>query len=272
MSLPDGFSSAATGSSAPKPLWPQRLLLALTLIAAAATLFLPANQSAPVDAFALVLAAAASVAILARTLPLQSVLFAALITALMGGAALGLSARTGLPFGPVSFGDTTGPLLFNSVPWLVPFIWIVAILNSRGVSRLMLRPWRKMKNYGFLLMGLTVGLTVAFDLALEPFARAKHLWLWQPTKISLTWQGASPLVFLGWTFVSGLILAVIMPYLIRKQPGNPSKPDFAPLALWLGTLIVFGVTAARAGMWPAVVLDGILVVVVATLSWRGAKW
>lgn len=272
MSLPEGFSGNARSSTASKPLWPLRLLLALTLVTAAASLFIPARQSAPVDAFALVAAAAASVAILARTLPLQSVLFAAFITALIGGAALGLSAQTGLPFGPVSFGNTHGPLLFNCVPWTVPFLWIVAILNSRGVARLVLRPWRKVKNYGFLLMALSLVLILAFDFALEPFARAKHLWLWQPTKISLTWQSASPLVFLGWTFVSGLILAVIMPYLIRKQPGNPSGPDFAPLALWLGALVVFGVAAAGAGMWPAVILDGVLGLIVAGLCWRGARW
>ena len=272
MSLPEGFSGNARNSTAPKPLWPLRLLLALALVSAIASMFMPVRQSAPADAFAIVLAAAASVAILARTLPLQSVLFAALITALIGGAGLGLSAQTGLPFGPVSFGDIHGPLLFNCVPWKVPFLWIVAILNSRGVARLVLRPWRKVKNYGFLLMTASVVLTLAFALALEPFARAKHLWLWQPTKISLTWQGASPLVFLGWTFVTGLILAVIMPYLIRKQPGNPSAPDFTPLALWLGAMVVFGTTAARAEMWLVVALDGILSLVVAGLSWRGAKW
>jgi uncharacterized membrane protein len=209
---------------------------------------------------------------LARTLPLQSVLFAAFITALIGGAAHGLSARTGLPFGPVSFGEMSGPQLFNCVPWTVPLIWVVAIFNSRGVARLVLRPWRKVKNYGFLLMGLTAALALAFDVALEPLARAQHLWLWQPTKISVTWFGASPLSFLGWIFVTTLILAVIMPYLIRKQPGNQSTPDFTPLALWLGAVALFAIHAAQSAIWPAVAVDGILVAVVAGFCWRGAKW
>jgi uncharacterized membrane protein len=272
MSLPDGFSPPASATTAPKPLWPQRLLLVLTLVAGIASLFVPARQSAPVDAFALVLAAAASVAVLARTLPLQSVLFAAFITMLIGGAAHALSARTGLPFGPLSFGEQSGPQLFNCVPWTVPFFWVVAIFNSRGVVRLILRPWRKVKNYGFLLMAFTALLALAFDFALEPFARAKHLWLWHPTKISITWHSASPLVFLGWIFVTGIILAVIMPYLIRKQPGSPSTPDFAPLALWLGAIGLFGVNAAQAGLWSAVMLDGIIAVTISVLCWRGAKW
>lgn len=272
MSLPNGFAPAASGATAPKPMWPLRLLLALTLVAALASLFVPARQSAPVDAFLLVLAAAASVAILARSLPLQSVLFAAFITALIGGAAHGLSARTGLPFGPVSFGEMSGPQLFNCVPWTVPVIWVVAIFNSRGVARLILRPWRKVKTYGFWLMGLTAVLVLAFDVALETFARVKHLWLWHPTKLSINWHGASPLVFLGWFFVTSLILAVIMPYLIRKQPGSPSAPDFAPLALWLGALVIFSVNAALSGLWLALIVDAVLIVAVGVLCWRGAKW
>lgn len=272
MSLPAGFTNSGPSKSTVPPAWPVHLLLTLTLVTAVAGLFVPTKQVAPADGFALALAAATSVAILARTLPLQSVLFAAFITALIGGAAHGLSARTGLPFGPVSFGEMSGPQLFNCVPWTLPLIWVVAIFNSRGVARLMLRPWRKVKNYGLLLMGLTTALALAFDVALEPFARAKHLWLWQPTKISLTWQGASPLSFLGWAFVSAMILAIIMPYLIRKQPGNSSGPNYAPLALWLGAIILFTVSAAQAGLWSALALNVILAGGGAIFSWRGAKW
>jgi hypothetical protein len=78
--------------------------------------------------------------------------------------------------------------------------------------------------------------------------------------------------FVGWTFVSLLILAIIMPYLIRKQPGNPSAPDFAPLALWLGAIFLFGCNAAEAGLWAAVIVNATLAAVATTFSWRGAKW
>ena len=261
-----------SGTTLKKRDWPHYLILTLTLAAAAATLFNPSGTTSNLDALLLLLATAGSISSLARTLPLQSVLFAAFITALVGGAAHGLSARTGLPFGPLSFGATSGPQLFNTVPTTVLLLWIIVIFNSRGVARLMLRPWRRVKNYGFLLMGLTTLLALAFDVALEPFARVKHLWLWQPTKISLTWHGASPLSFLGWTFVSLLILAVIMPYLIRKQPGNPSAPDFAPLALWLGAIVFFSVSVAQANLWMAVTVNVVIASVAAIFSWRGAKW
>ena len=255
-----------------KKAWPQQLLLVLTLAAAAGTFFNPPSTTSNLDLLLVLLATAASIATLARQLPLQSVLFAAFITALVGGATHGLSARTGLPLGPLSFGETAGPQLFNTVPWTVGLIWIIALFNSRGVARLILRPWRRVKTYGFLLIGLTALLALAFDLALEPFAQVKHLWLWQPTKIPVSWHGASPLSLLGWTFVSLLILVIIMPYLIRKQPGNPSAPDWSPLALWIGAMALFTVSAAQGGLWAAMTVNIILASVATVFSWRGARW
>jgi uncharacterized membrane protein len=247
-------------------------LLTLTLVAAVSTGFQPAGATGNLDAALLLLATVSSIAIAARNLPLQSVLFAAFITALIGGAANGLSARTGLPFGPLSYSTTSGPQLFKTVPWTVPLLWVVALFNSRGVARLMLRPWRRVKTYGFLLMGLTAALAVAFDFALEPFAHVKHLWLWQPTRIPVTWHGASPISFFGWVCVAVLILAIITPLLIRKQPGDRSGPDYAPLALWLGAIILFSVIAAQAGLWSALTVNALLAAAAALFSWRGARW
>jgi hypothetical protein len=65
---------------------------------------------------------------------------------------------------------------------------------------------------------------------------------------------------------------IIMPYLIRKQPGNPSAPDFAPLGLWAGALALFGVVAVMAGFWPAALLNAGLIAAISVLSWRGAQW
>lgn len=270
-SNPGTVQKPASGTATKKN-WPHYLIITLTLLTAAATLFNPAGTTSNLDALLLCLATAGSISILARQLPLQSVLFAAFITGLIGIAAHGLSARTGLPFGPLSFGESVGPQLFNTVPWTVGLIWIIAIFNSRGVARLILRPWRKVKNYGFVLIGLTALLALAFDFALEPFAHAKHFWFWQPTKLHVTWHGASPLSFLGWTFVTLMILGVIMPYLIRKQPGSHSGADRSPLALWLGAIGLFAVNSAQAGEWAAVIADILIAGIAALFSWRGAKW
>ncbi len=263
---------AAGETALQKNVWPHRLIMALVLPAAAATLFDAPGTTGVFDTLLLLLATAGSISALVRQLPLQSVLFAAFITALIGTAAHGLSERTGIPLGPLSFGETVGPQLFNTVPWSVGLIWIIAIFNSRGVARLVLRPWRKVRTYGFLLMGLTAGLALVFDLALEPYAHVKRFWFWHPTKIPFTWHGASPMSFIGWTFVALIILAVIMPFLIRKQPGKSSRPDFNPLVIWIGALALFGVAAAQAGYWTAAGVDAAAAVVVTIFSWRGAKW
>jgi hypothetical protein len=152
-------------------------------------------------------------------------------------------------------------------------LWIVAVFNARGMARLILRPWRKVKNYGFWLIGLTAVLAVAFDVALEPFAwHVKHFWLWQPTKIAVTWQGTTLLNFFGWLFISVLILAFATPSLIKKQPGNPSQPDLHPLAVWLGAFILFAAGAAGAGLWWPAGVDAAIAGVTTVFAVRGAKW
>jgi uncharacterized membrane protein len=251
-----------------------RALNALLGIALIVEILAPGFSSS-LDAVTIVLAAAASIAGLSRQLPLQNVLQAALLTALIGGIAHGLSANPNLsiPFGPVVFNPACGAKIFNAVPWTVPLLWIIAIFNARGVARLILRPWRKVKNYGFWLIDLTALLAVAFDFALEPFAwHVKHFWLWQRTKISVNWFGVSPLNFIGWLFVSLLILAFVTPSLIKKQPGSPGAPDFHPLAVWLGALLLFAAGSAGAGLWWSVGVDAAIAAVTAAFAVRGAKW
>ena len=244
---------------------------ALVLAAQGLSLDLPGKPGWP-EALLLLLATAGTITALARHLPLQNVLLAAFVIALLGGAAHALGVTMGIPFGPFQFGPETRPHLFNTLPWALPLIWVVAILNSRGVARLMLRPWRKIRNYGFWLLGMTALLTTLFDLALEPFAaRVKHYWLWLPTKFPLTWQGAPLVNFLSWATVSLLILAFVTPALINKNPVRRT-PDFHPLAVWLGVILLFCLASATHGMWPAAALDGVLAVLVAAFAIRGGRW
>jgi uncharacterized membrane protein len=247
-------------------------LLTLLGVAAAVVIIRP-DASVTLDAALILLATAASITALVRQLPVQNVLLAAAITALIGGAAHGLSARMSIPFGPMIFDHTSGWEIFGAVPWTLPLLWIVAIFNSRGMVRLILRPWRKTKNYGWWLIGLTALLAVAFDVALEPYAQpVKHLWRGLPTKLAANWHGASPLNFLGWAFISLFILAFITPSLIRKQPNNPSAPDFAPLALWVGGIAFFAVSSAAAGLWSAVIVDAVFIGIATVFAVRGARW
>lgn len=100
-----------------------------------------------------------------------------------------------------------------------------------------------------------------------------HFWLWQPTKMPAMWQGASPLDPIGWFFMTLLILALVTPSLIRKQPGSSHQPmDYHPVAVWLGALLLFAAGAARTGAKEPVWPDAVLAAVTLTFVVRGAKW
>jgi len=241
----------------------------LTAVVAVAT---KAEANWPV-ALLLLLATSGTLVMLARQLPAQNVLLAAFVIAFIGSIAHGIGAKSGLPFGPFMFDPEAGLKLFGTLPWALPLLWVVAVLNSRGVARLILRPWRKIRAYGFWLIGLTALLTMLFDCALEPFAaHAKHYWIWTTTGYSLTPQGAPASNSVGWFAVTLLILAFITPAMINKQLSKRSAPDLHPLAVWLGAVLLFATGAAVHGFWPAVATDAIILTTVTVFAIRGACW
>lgn len=256
--------------------WPLTVLALVAFAVAFVSLWTSTRQPEKPEwpnALLISLATASTVVALLRRLPTQNVLWAALIIAVIGGAAHAVSELTDMPFGPFVFGPEAGPKLFKTLPWVVPLLWVFAILNSRGVARLILRPWRKTKTYGFWVIGFTTTLMMLFDFALDPFAsRVNHYWLWTPTKFPVTWQGAPPVNFLSWAVLSLLILAFVTPLLINKRPRGKSSPDYHPLGLWLGALLLFAVAAALKGLWPAVAVDTGIGVFTAVFAIRGGWW
>jgi uncharacterized membrane protein len=259
--------------------WVHRLLslllavaFALVLATSCTDIAFPGNPGWP-EALLISLATVSTLVALSRQLPPQNVLLAAGGIALIGGAAHVMGATMSFPFGPFIFGDSLGPKIFNTLPWAIPLLWVVTILNSRGVARLILRPWRKTRTYGFRVIGLTAALTMLLDFAFEPFAsRVKHYWLWEPTKFPLAWQGAPLSNFLGWAVVSLLILAFVTPVLIRKRPVPKRPPDFHPLGVWLGAVLLFAAASATHELWPAVGTDAAIGIVTIVLAVRGARW
>jgi putative membrane protein len=209
---------------------------------------------------------------LSRQLPGQNVFLAAGIIAAISGTAMAVGALSGIPFGPYIFTDAAGPRIFNVLPWSIPVVWIIIILNARGVARLILRPWRKGRLYGYRLIGVTAALTVAFDFAFEPFAtHVKDYWLWEPTKMGLLWQGTPPTNFLGWLVTALLILAFVTPALINKSH-QKFPPDYHPLAVWLLLSLLFATGEVKHQLWTAagfVVVAGIATTFMAI---RGARW
>src|ERR1017187_1664404 len=128
------------------------------------------RKAGNLEALLLLSATACTLTSLARRLPGQNVLLAAAIIAVIGGAVHTLGVFASIPFGPFIYTASAGLQMFNALPWTIPLLWVVVILNSRGVARLIMRPWRKMRAYGFWVIGLTAVLSLLFDLGLEPFA------------------------------------------------------------------------------------------------------
>ena len=209
---------------------------------------------------------------LTRQLPTQNVLLASVIIMLIAGAIQTFGAKTSIPFGPFLYLPEIRQLLFGPLPWTVLIIWLVAVLTARGVGRLILRPWRKARSYGFRLMGLTAGLVVVFDLGLEPFAtHVHHFWLSNPTHAGLYWYGTPWVNFLGWAGGSLLILAFATPSLINKKPVK-QPPDFYPLIVWLPVNVLFATGALTHQLWVAVAFVVAQCIIVTILALRGATW
>jgi uncharacterized membrane protein len=215
-------------------------------------------------------AATTSVVGLARRLPAQNVLMSSL---LIGAISLGISVaaeETGIPFGLRVYTGALGPKVLG-VPWSVPLIWLVVIVNARGVARLVMRPWRKTTYYGFRVIGLACLLAVLFDAGLEPFAvRVKSYWLWETRGHVLSWYSAPCVNSLGW-FVSALaILGLATPWLINKQPAK-QPADYHPLVLWLLLNSYFATGNASHRLWPAVSLTLVANAIVTIFAVRGAR-
>ena len=171
------------------------------------------------------------------------------------------------------FGAEAGQKFFDTLPWIMPLLWLAMVFNSRGVARLVLRPWRKLRSYGFWLIGLTALLVMLLDVALEPFAaHLKHYWIWLSPGCSLTPHGAPIANSVGWFIVTLLILAFATPVMINKQLSKRSVPDFHPLAVWLGSVLLFATAAVVGGFWGDVTLDIAISLIVTIFAVRGGRW
>ncbi|MBI3852235.1 MAG: carotenoid biosynthesis protein [Verrucomicrobia bacterium] len=225
-----------------------------------------------VTALFLASATATTLVAMTRRLPAQNVAVAAGLIAFVSGVVQAVGAATGIPFGAYVYTDNVGPRLFDTLPLLMPLVWIVAIINSRGVARLMLRPWRKTKLYGFRVIGLTCLLVTLLDFGLEPFAtKVNRFWIWQTPATVLAWHTAPWINFFGWAMTTLLILVVATPwFIVKRSAGQP--PDYHPLIVWLSLILLFAAGTAGHQLWWAAgssVLAGVLVTIFAL---RGARW
>jgi putative membrane protein len=224
------------------------------------------------DGLLLASALVTSMLALGRRLPFQNVITATGLIVLLAGGLLGLTAWTGIPFGPIFFTENAGTKIGDVLPWTLPLWWVVLLLNGRGVARLILRPWRKTPYYGFWVIGFTAALLVAFDLGLEPFAVfVRDYWLWRTPRGVPAWYTAPWVNFLTWFVSASAILVFSVPWLINKNPVKRPM-DYHPLIVWLVLNAWLALGNGMHGRWPAVVVTVIAGGITAVQAIRGAHW
>jgi len=209
---------------------------------------------------------------LARALPWQNVAACAAMIALASSTIEIVGVTTGIPFGPFHYTEKLGQRLLGVLPWPAPMIWVVVLLNARGVARLILRPWRKAVNYGIWSVSLSGLLAALFDAGLVPVA--SHDWGWWiwPTPNSLpSWYGTPRLNFALWWFVYSILLTLMTPWLIHKRASLEPPPDCLPLFLWLLlTLLIAGENLFHQ-FWTAAGLMIATDMVVLFLVWKARR-
>jgi uncharacterized membrane protein len=261
--------------------WPQKAHLVTAVLLAADLLIVCLRTCATghflrtsrwAEALLVLLAAASTLMSLCRELPAQNVVFAAVLIGLASGAAQAINAIAGVPFGPIEYyPEKAGHFLIAGLPWPIPVIWVVVLLNSRGVARLIMRSRRHSPHYGLWVMGLTAMLVVVFELSFQPYAtQIKNYWSWKPTKLPSSWYTTPWTNFLGCSVVSLLILLFVTPVLINKSPRQ--RPSYYyPVLVWelLGLLLL--TATAHGHLWGASGLILVQMAVVAVLCIAAAK-
>jgi hypothetical protein len=217
----------------------------------------------------LLLAAGGTLAAQARQAPGQNVVLASIIILALAGMALAVAARTAIPLGPITGPGRSASQILRWLPWAAA-LWLLTLLTSRGVARLILRPWRTSFTYGFQVIGLTVLLFVLFNLAFQPLASSvEHCWSWQGGGPAGDWRGR-PCIRLGAQAVTVLfILIVATPPLIDKRRVSV-PPETYPLMIWVLVNLLFAIAAITRHLSSAAALACSSAVVVTLLGMRGA--
>jgi uncharacterized membrane protein len=231
-----------------------------------------AKAATPLYALFAVCAAATTLVGLGRRLPAQNVVATCLLILGLSGVIEAIGIMTNVPFGPRIYTGNLAPKILNAFPWLVPVLWLVAMVNARGVARLIMRPWRKTTYYGFWVIGLTAGLLVFLDLNFEPFASlGRGWWFWQTPRTVLIWHTAPWVNFLGCFLTALAILGFTTPWLINKQPVK-QPIDYHPVVMWALLNLLFMTDHALADRWLALGMGLAPTGLVLTFAVRGARW
>ncbi|MGZ4965073.1 MAG: carotenoid biosynthesis protein [Limisphaerales bacterium] len=204
-----------------------------------------------VDAITVVLATVATIFGLSRWWPNQNVIAVSFLTVALSGVLEHiLIISTGSPYS-----DNAGAAFFG-VPWTLPLIWFIAMLNARSVARLVLWPKREKGSYGLWLILFTSVMTALALLVNEAVCGRFYNW------------GALVALCAVRFLAAVFFLAIVAPFLIPKGGVIPA-PDCGPVAIWAVLNAYLIIVAAIVHSWESA---GILVVLNGMLTTVGLRW
>ncbi len=121
-------------------------------------------------------------------------------------------------------------------PWMLPLLWMVALINARGVARLILRPVKHWNGYGFWVIGFASVLAALWMCLVDiAVTSAAPLWNWRQT-LSIPGFHDLPILLPVRNIVVGLTAMILgMPWLLNKKP-VPEPINWHPLGIWLVSL------------------------------------
>jgi len=180
-----------------------------------------------------VLATGITIVSLSRELPAQNSIFASILI-----AAIAIIIQVVVAHGGPSLGQYFNPLqpddkLFHKLVWAAPLLWVVVLLNARGVARLILQSARRTKNYGIWVLVVTVLLVMFWQLGFEPLVnkfKANHYGT--SKNIHEGWYGNSWFNFVKLAVIVSATLLLVTPSLINKSP-KETRLSVQPLFIWL---------------------------------------
>ncbi len=110
-----------------------------------------------------------------------------------------LGVLSGWPYGAFHYGKALGPLIFETVPLMLPFTYIPLVLGSAALVRSLSADRRR--RIWLAALALT-----AFDLLLDPGATKLGFWIWHDSGI---YYGVPSSNFLGWLLSSYLVMRLL---------------------------------------------------------------
>ena len=166
-----------------------------------------------------------------------------LIAVTIGWAAEELGSQFGWFFGDYTYTDVLGPTV-GSVPFVIPLMWFVLTYIAYVISNLMV--WQTPSD-GVTPLGQTLTqsflaamIVTAYDLGADPYMVFK-LKAWIMHKTDGWWFGETLQGFVGWMFVSFVIVFLFRLSLRRRPPLAAAAVSrlhtVVPLAIYGGNMV-----------------------------------